>query len=270
MNELVYSAGLKLERKIDTHCFIICPNNSGSTFLKNALATSKHTWNLYREGQNTFGFSGPNTRTVPYPLLWAATPERLALFQGRQRFNWPVTRKAWYFQSFSNHPDASVFVEKSPPSLVWIDQLPAHFKNSKFLFMVRNPYAVVEGICRRKNRLQPDADNLILSAQHIMRCFALQRRNMEFHGGRGVFFTYEQMCEQPERVQAKIRALVPGLNDLVLNQRIEIKGIYDEKLRNMNNQQINRLAPSELARLSAFFDQHRDLMDYFGYSIIQL
>ena len=46
-----------MKSKIKTHLFIISPNNSGSTFLKNALAASEHTWNLKKEGQHTFATS---------------------------------------------------------------------------------------------------------------------------------------------------------------------------------------------------------------------
>ena len=58
---LFYGAKYDLENLIETHLFIICANNSGTTFLRNALATSKHTWNLTREGQHTYGFAGPSS-----------------------------------------------------------------------------------------------------------------------------------------------------------------------------------------------------------------
>ena len=48
-----YSALHDLERIITTHLFVICPTNSGSTFLRNALATSRRTWNLQNEGRDT-------------------------------------------------------------------------------------------------------------------------------------------------------------------------------------------------------------------------
>ena len=35
-----------VERRVGTHLFGIAANNSGSTFLKAALATSRATWNL--------------------------------------------------------------------------------------------------------------------------------------------------------------------------------------------------------------------------------
>ena len=46
----VYGAGRDLSRTITTHLFVLSPNHGGSTFLQQALATSRATWNLPREG----------------------------------------------------------------------------------------------------------------------------------------------------------------------------------------------------------------------------
>ena len=63
----VYGTGRDLERTIITHLFAISPNSSGSTFLQHALATSRATWNLPREGQAVHGFAEPATwRGAPW------------------------------------------------------------------------------------------------------------------------------------------------------------------------------------------------------------
>lgn len=56
-----------------------------------------------------------------------------------------LIRAAWYFQAYTLHPAASVFVTKSPPFLLNVSQLAHHFRDAKFL--VRTPYAVCKGIC---------------------------------------------------------------------------------------------------------------------------
>ncbi len=40
-----------VESRVGTHLFGISANNSGSTFVKAAMATSRATWNLDREGR---------------------------------------------------------------------------------------------------------------------------------------------------------------------------------------------------------------------------
>lgn len=137
-----------LEALITTHLFVISPNNSGSTFMKNVLATCPGTWNLRREGQNTFGFRGSNPAKLDLPYAWASEPHFVHELSDPTAFDWAATRKAWYFQSRSSRADARVFVEKSPPFLLHVGSLHRHFKNAKFLFMVRNPYATAEGVAR--------------------------------------------------------------------------------------------------------------------------
>jgi Sulfotransferase family len=264
-----YGAANDLDALVKTHLFVICPNNSGSTFLKNALATSSRTWNLVREGQNTFGFAGP--RSIGKRALgWAADQQWIEAFVDHD-YDWQAIKRAWYFQAFSHDPCASVFVEKSPPFLLIVDELGRQFRNARFLFMVRDPYAVVEGIVRRAPRawrgnLAPE-QACALAATHVMTCLKYQRRNVEASNGRGVFFTYEQMCAEPDKVERSIAGLVPELNDLTLQQRLRVKGLYDETLRDMNEQQIARLSESQRSEITDVFRRNCDVMDFFGYPL---
>ena len=266
----MYGARHDLERTVRTHLFGIAPNNSGSTFLKNALATCRATWNLAHEGQRMLGFVGP-PKYRKIPLIWSAEPDWLARLTDPAAYDWPRNRRAWYFQAFARAADASVFYTKTPPFLLYVDELARHFPNPKFLFMVRNPYAVCEGICRnlRGSSLARGRDLPAAAARHVATCLRYQRRNVETHAGRGVFFTYEAMCDDPEGVEAKIRALVPELDDLVLRRRLAVKGRYHEMLTNMNARQIARLGAAEIGAFNRVFREHRGLFEHFGYELLE-
>lgn len=270
MTPRYFGAQHALDRVVTTHLFIMCPNNSGSTFLKQALATSAHTWNLAREGQHTFGFVGPSSSKAALNRQWAATAESIAAFTDPDAYDWPASRRGWYFQAFSASPDAHVFVEKSPPFLLVVDQLAAHFPDATFLFMVRNPYAVVEGILRKSRRawlesVGPDTA-LRLASAHVVNCLAYQRRNIERWSRQGACFTYEEMCADPRRVERLIAEQVPGLDDVNLGQRLRVRE-YDEPPRNMNPQQIARLGPDRCRQLTDLFADHRDVLAFFGYEL---
>ena len=92
-----------LERAVKTHLFGIACNNSGSSFLREAIAICRDTWNLPREGHYIAGFRGPVTwRTqiagLPPPgLIWAADPLWPVWLSEPSRYDWAATRKAWYF-----------------------------------------------------------------------------------------------------------------------------------------------------------------------------
>ena len=279
-NPFFYGALHDLERIVTTHLFVICPNNSGSTFLRNALATSRRTWNLPREGHFALGAVVPNLknndRLTGKLGLWSARKRWLDVFRDPAYYDWPRTRAAWYFQAYTRDPLAPVFVEKSPRSLLIVGDLIRSFRNAKFLFMVRNPYAVCEGICRKRRQRRPwglstalEGETLeTVAARHVATCLEVQRRNVEAYGDRGVFFTYEAMCREPERVARKIRDLVPELDDLNLRQRLWVRSDYHEMLTDMNARQIARLDAGQIQAINLELQKHRAVLNHFGYEIM--
>ena len=85
---------------IGTHLFVVCPNNSGSSFLTAALESCRATWRLPQEGQMIRGFAGPVTyRALGGPegeqwfpgLLWASERSWLDLFTQPSSYDWPLT-----------------------------------------------------------------------------------------------------------------------------------------------------------------------------------
>lgn len=258
----------QLEDRITSHLFIISPNNSGSTFLKNALESSRHTWNMRREGQHQFGVPGPNLMEMGVALIWAADATTVSMIRDSSTKDWEATKRAWYFHSFSRSATATVFVEKSPPHLLQVEALQTHFHNAKFIFLVRNPYAMAEGILRRITPSYPSREEAIATtARHILTCFKVQRENVKQFSDCSISTTYEAMCRSPEILEAKIRTLEPTLDDLYLDQAVEVKGMYHEPLRDMNAQQIVHLSETDLRLLQSHFEPEAELLDFFGYSI---
>ena len=274
---VVHGAFHDLERTVTTHLFVICPNNSGSTFLRNALAKSRRTWNLAYEGKKAVGVVWPNHendgRLTGSQRIWAARKQWRDVSEDRAAYDWPRNRAALYFQAYARDPRATVFVEKTPQNLLIVGDLARHFRNAKFLFMVRNPYAVCEGIFRARRRQGQSAglegERLeTVAARHVATCLEYQRRNVEAYRDRGVFFSYEAMCREPERIARKIRDLVPELDDLNLRQRLRVHANYHEMLTDMNARQIARLDVSQIAAINRELRKHRAVLDHFGYEIL--
>ncbi len=269
-----FGAGRDLQSLVTTHLFVIAPEHAGSTFLQRALATCQATWNLPCEAQAALGYAGPIVgpgRLQGALKIWTTRRRWRAALTDTRAYCWPRILSAWYFQARARDPRASVFVAKSPPYLLVVDELARHFANPKFLFMVRNPYAVCEGTCRALERLglgPRSADLPEAAAKHAVACLYRQRRNIEAHRDRGVFFTYESMCAEPERVASAIRTLVPELHDLNLRRRLPVKGRYEEMLTDMNARQIARLDPARIAAFSRVLRPHRSLLEHFGYEML--
>ena len=277
------AANRDLARLLDAHLLVICPNDSGSSFLLRALEACRLVWRLPREGIQMHGYAGPLPTRPHGPdgfrpgLLWAAEPRWIDLFSDPRHYDWPRTRKAWHFHAFAADERASVFVTKSPPHVLCVEQLARHFHHARFLFMVRNPYAVAEGICRYYRhsfpppyRRQFEACGTSLptaAATHAATCLVWQRRNVEAWGSQGVFFTYERMCAEPEVVAEQIRALAPQLADLNMRQRIKVKS-YDETLTDMNARHFARMEADDRAAFSRVFEMHEEVLGHFGYEVM--
>jgi hypothetical protein len=254
---------------IRRHLFLLAPNNSGSTFLAAALADCARAWSLPREGQHVAGFHGPSSRGTGSRLLWAADPASVATFRDAAAYDWTRTRRAWEFHARAQQAGADTLVVASPPFLLIADRLAAEFPDAAFLILVRNPYAVAEGILRRGAQAGPVAsgDSLATTAaRHIVAALAAQEANCAALGPRAAFFTYEEMCAGPTDVAARIAALVAELADLDLARARPVKGRYHEPLRDMNAGQIARLTPEQIADLDAVFDANRPLLARFGYA----
>ena len=278
---MVYGAVHDLERTIRTHLFVVCPGHSGSTFLRKALATSRAVWSLPGEADGMPGCMWPAPLKSPgmprASKFWAASQAGIDRLTDPGGYDWPRNRKAWYFMARARDSKAPVFVAQAARALFQVEMLVSSLRNARFLFMVRNPYAAGEGICRiyrEKNGADP-APTVWQgrrleewAATQLVNCLVRQRRNVEVHGKRGAFFTYEAMCAEPERVGREIRALVPALDDLNLRRRLPVKGRYDEMLTDMNARQIGRLTAGQVAAFNRVFGEHRDLFDHFGYEML--
>ena len=286
-----------LARIVRTHLFVIAPNNSGSTFLALALASCRRAWSLPVESRDVAGYIGPMARRHWRPAaLWNGDPRVLAgsarIWAGEPRwrealadesaYDWAGNLASWRFHASSPAADADVFVAKSPLDICAVDAFARHIPAARFLFMVRNPYALCEGIChtlRGRLRLKlpvcTRAEPMPIesaAARHVAACLALQRANWRAHRQRGTLFAYERMCAEPERVAEQIAALVPALSDLKLRQRLAIRMTrfrrYNEVLRDMNAQQLARLDSAQIAAFNRVFRDHEDTLAYFGYPIM--
>ncbi len=256
----------EIAAKIEDYLFVVPINNSGSSFLTRALSTCQRAIFLRSEGQHVEGWGGPVPRDARLSLIWGnADSDYESVLADPANYDWDHIKRTWYEVAQMRDPEqASVFIEKSPPHVARVKLLDEAFPGAKFLFLVRNPYAIVESIGRRRPRLRRFAK---VAAEHVLTCLRLQKHNAETFE-RSILLRYEDMCADPETAQLEIAELVPALGDVNLDQRIRVKGIYDEKLRDMNEDHLSRLPPALIPRLSEHFARERELLEYFGYELL--
>ncbi len=266
--DIFYGAQIDLQTRITCNLFLLCPNNSGSTFLSKAIGTSPDVWSLPREGQHALGYVGAITQNEN-GLTWAASQSALERVTNPKDFDWAQNQKTWYFQAQARSDKAKVFFTKAPPFLAYPEMLAGQFANTRFVIMVRNPYAMIEGIMRGNSRLFADQNQLLdIAVDHTLACLHMQRRNQETYTRVSCFFTYEEMCRAPDTIAQKIKTLIPEIATLTLDQKLPVKQHYDEPLRDMNDAQIARLSPEQFERISNRLKPHASLLAHFGYGIL--
>lgn len=255
----------EIASRVKTHLFVVPINNSGSSYLSRALATCRAVIYLKSEGQHVVGWGGAVPKQRNLSLIWGHSASGYeAVLADPANYDWPHIKRTWYAAARLHDPDAAcVFLEKSPPHVARVHMLDENFHDARFIFLVRDPYAIIESIGRRRARVPRFAK---VASEHVLTCLRLQKDNASRFPN-SILLRYEDMCADPGGTQSKIKSLVPELDDFVLDQRIKIKGLYDENLRDMNEDHIARLPPGLIPRLNEHLARREDLLAHFGYSL---
>jgi len=254
------------------YVFIVCPNQAGSTVIYRYLGRCEKAVKLGSEGQLLYGDAGPiNMLGEVSEEYFSFYPE---VFSNDAKYDWNRIKRAWennWRQEARNQKkkDPCVFIEKSPPNVFRAHLLQRHFENSYFIFSIRNPYAMCEGM---KRHIGYPVEK---GAEHWARCarmqvlniyeFANQKRNVM------LFYKYEDLCSNPERVKEDIVSLIPELSDLNLGKNIAVHSINDmagmreKKLSNLNEKQFKNLSQEDADKITAVLKNYKDEMEIFNY-----
>lgn len=242
------------------YVFILCPNHSGSTVLYFLLSTSKEVSTMNWNNNILEGQIIPDVMDyMPY-----AKESDKGLFylhkekhQDETKYNWEKIKSGW-----RKHWDysKSVLLEKSTTNLYRKKMLQDNFKNAKFIIMVRNPYAVCEGI-KRKHGV-----DVVDAAEHWLDTAEQQIKNISEDS---VFFTYEQLCDCTDTVVNKILEYAPEF--VFLDYKSKLNRPRYEKiigLQNMNDNQIKSLSKLEIKKISSKLSNKKEVVDFYGYNIL--
>lgn len=245
--------------------FLLIPNNSGSSFTYKSIRRCVNVTSMLGEGQFADGFEGVRPSDYDKHFIWGATELKNALSSDRHH-DWEAIKKAWH-KSLNNYSEDKLFVEKSPPNIARLKMLQTEFPDSKFIISIRNPYAVFESIWRARSRSPVGRETII---RHIIHTMELQKKNMEsLSKNQYVYYRYEDMCQNPDIIANKIKTLYPDhLQDLTFNEVVKVKGRYENKAHNYNDEQISRLDDATIDKISLMLYKRQSLMKFYGYNII--
>jgi Aspartyl/Asparaginyl beta-hydroxylase/Sulfotransferase family len=240
------------------HLFLLVPNNSGSSVLHDLIATSSEVAVLPGEGQFCPNFIGPLASTFKVAHFFTKKEE---IFRNKNNYQWNIISNQWRALWKQNNSDAKILLQKSPPDILRTDMLLETFEDTKFIIMIRNPYAMVESILRANNNC-----SIAEAATHAIRCLEIQLAHSETYYD-ALVTTYEDLTENTDIIKNKIQDFL-GINDIDSDSVFYSKG-YTSKIRNMNADQIKRFTNKQLVEINRVFREKQSVLKECGYSLIE-
>ncbi len=230
--------------------FVIGPNNSGTTVVCQYLAAQADAY-LPPFGHNEGQFA-PQVKAMLRKDPW----------DPHKTIDWPLVRDAW--TELLTASGKSIFVEGSPPNLLRVPQIFEVFApDYKAIFLISDPYMHVAS--NLKNYATPpltDARIRQSVAAWAMKAGHMRRNHAEWP--RVPLIRYEDFCEQPDRVNVAFDLPVrANRTDIAGKKTSGITEIRDLSVRNLAF-----LCPPEVAVITQALQDHRDLVEHFGYRLL--
>ena len=245
--------------------FILGCYNSGTTLLQHLLMDHPDISGMPAEG---VAFTDVLVRPEEYgwPRAWFKCKSSIASDsdysdKGARRLK---SQWSWALEK----PGAPLVLEKSIVNVVHARFFNAHFNNPKFIHLVRNGYAVSEGIRRKalpgkwKNEEFNDKYPIELCAQQWVETLDCVDQ-LRSEGIDILEVTYEDLTNDPEKTLAQI-CMYLGIESFpsdVANQKWLVHGA-EKGIQNMNSASVGRLSDSDKKSVRVIAGPW---LDRFGY-----
>lgn len=245
--------------KDKTWVFLVGCYNSGTTLLSELLSQHPSISALSTEG-HFITDQFVKDYDIGLPRMWVEREDLFRLNEDDQGPDPLRVQKEWAMRLDLSKP---VLLEKSPPNSAKTRWLQKHFENAHFVGIMRNGYAVSEGITRKA-----DPKHLInswpieKSAYQWKRSNEVLKQDAEYLKN-FIWITYEDLAEDTVGTLNRITDFI-GIENFEAFESGRNWSIHerDEKVRNMNDESISRLTPEQISQVN---DVAGDLLDEFGY-----
>ncbi len=238
--------------------FIVACNNSGTSLLQNILEYTGQVSTMEHEGQRY-------TRTLVratkkgYERVWSEYLDELRMTGKDPLQILPRLVHDWMEELIP--PVKNTIVEKTTANAVRMQWLQKAFPNSSFIGMVRNGYAVVEGIRRKGDK------SIERGARHWNRVNKIMRDDANKIDN---YFQlkYEDLVERSEDKIAKLAGFI-NLDQECITQAMDktygfstIRGQGRQGVTNFNKESIDRLSKDDRSIIDGLASE---MLDYYGY-----
>jgi hypothetical protein len=243
--------------------FVVGCYNSGTELLMNVLGSHPGIASQPTEGQFlTDQFY--SDYQLGLPRMWTMREDLFRLTEEDPGPDPVRLAKEWTMRLDRSRP---VFLEKSPPNAARMRWLQAHFPAAHFICIVRNGYAVAEGIRRKAEPFHMrNGWPLSLCARQWNRSNEIM---VEDAGrlDRSLWITYEALAARPADVLGEVFGFLdlpqgPSSVDVGSAWAIHEK---EEPIRDMNDESIGRLTQEELRVVTR---EAEPMLRHFGYELL--
>ena len=240
--------------------FLVGCYNSGTTLLAELLGQHPSISALPTEG-HFITDQFVKDYEIGLPRMWV---EREDLFRLTEEDEGPDPirlKKEWGMRLDLRKP---VLLEKSPPNSAKTRWLQKHFENAYFVGIIRNGYAVAEGITRKANPTHlKDSWPIEMSAYQWKHSNEVLQQDAE-HLQHFMWVTYEDLAADTMGTLNKITEFV-GITGFEGFESDRTWSIHerDEKVRNMNDESIKRLDRQQIDLINQIAG---DAIEAFGYT----
>ncbi len=239
--------------------FVLGLNNSGTSILAHVLESHPAIRPLPAEGQ-ALTRALPTGAELGVRRNWTT---RLDDFHWTPESDLEAARRARYDWAFHVDRRPGIVLEKSPPNAVRARWLQAHFDPSRFLAIVRHPYAVCEGMRRRGGFDLEDA------AWHWTRGNGTMLDDAQ-ELDRFLLVTYEEFCAEPNNVLEGVEEfleLEPPIDRATLEEPLPSHTIdrAPAVLQDYNARSLERLSRDEVTAINEIV---APVAERLGYDLI--
>ena len=230
--------------------FVLGCYNSGTTLLVKLLNSHPELDALPREGVELTDRL-PRPEQFGWPRMWQPCVEKL-------RVDATDAERAVRIKKQWSHyvDDAGIIVEKSPANLLRLSFLQRHFRPAYFIHIVRNGYAVAEGIRRKAdlagwgNRTYDRYPIKLCAAQWVdaEAAFTEQRPRLD----RSLTISYEALTDDVGGVLGRVRAFL-DIDEFPDDLGAKQWRVHERTgaVANLNADAIARLSIDEVAAIKA-------------------
>lgn len=239
--------------------FLIGCYNSGTTLLASLLGAHPKISALHTEGQFL-----TDQFMADYELglgrMWHKREDRFRLTEADPGPDADRIKKEWGVRLDRSRP---VLLEKSPPNTPRTRWLQEHFENAHFVSIVRNGYAVAEGIVRKGEPHHRVGGWTIEEAAHQWRRSIEVVQEDAPYLRRLLWIRYEDLASAPVETLTTITEFLgvgPYLADY-LPDTVEVHE-REQAVADLNGVSIRRLSPDDIATINRVASECLTAFDY--------